>query len=148
MTKRDLALAYFSKGYNCSQAVLLAFARELGLTEGQAARLGASFGGGVARLKDICGAVSAMALVTGLQEGYEDPTDAEAKAVHYERVRALIGEFEAENGSRLCRELLDGHPEPPLEPGQAKPTHNPACYKFVGDAAQIMEAHVRAQSVG
>lgn len=144
MTKRELALSYFEKGYNCSQAVLLAFTQELGLSAAQVARMGASLGGGVAKLGELCGAVSGMALVSGMTEGFDDPLDGDAKAAHYERVRALIGEFEAENGSHLCKDLLEKNPEPVLEPGQAKPKHNPACYKFVGDAAQILEERLKA----
>lgn len=145
MTKRELALDYFNQGYNCSQAVLLAFSKEMGLTPEQIARLGSSFGGGVARLQEMCGAVSAMAMVAGLKEGYESPTDGEGKAAHYERVRGLATDFQKKNGSYICRELLAEHPMPAPEPGKAPPTHNPACWKFVGDAADILEGHLKEQ---
>ena len=140
MTKRELAEAYFSEGYNCCQAVVLAFTEELGLTKEQVARMGSSFGGGVARLREICGAVSGMAMTAGLHCGYDSPTDLEAKADHYHRVRLMAARFKKENGSYVCRELLAAHPQPAPEPGKPTLAHNPACGKFVGDAAAILEA--------
>lgn len=139
MTKRELAQTYFFDGYNCCQAVLLAFTEELGLTREQAARMGSSFGGGVSRLREICGAVSGMAMTLGLHCGYESPTDMEAKSAHYNRVRLMAARFKKENGSYVCRDLLNAHPEPLPAPGEAKPVHNPACGKFVGDAAAMLE---------
>ncbi len=141
MTKMDQAQLYFRDGYNCCQSVLLSFTEEMGLSKAQAARLGSSFGGGIARLRAICGAVSAMAMVIGLHEGYESPTDADAKAAQYELVRELVAQFQAENGSYTCGDLLDAHPAPGLPQG----AHNPACGKFVGDAAAILEAHFQKQ---
>lgn len=142
MTKRELAQANFHQGYNCCQAVLVAFAPELGLTPGQAARLGSSFGGGVARLREICGAVSAMALAAGLHSGYELPEDAEGKSAHYGRVRLMAARFKKENGSYVCRELLAAAktaPGPEPEPRTPQFYHNRACEKYVGDAAEILE---------
>ena len=106
MTKQEAAQANFSKGYNCCQAVLVAFQEELGMTEEQAARLGSGMGGGVARLRELCGAVSAMALIAGYCRGYSLPDDQANKARTYAQVRGLIEAFGQAHGAILCRELL------------------------------------------
>lgn len=139
MGKRELAERYFNEGYNCCQAVVLAFQKELGIGAEQAARLGSSFGGGLARLRELCGAVSGIALVEGLLAGYESPTDAEAKAAHYELIQAMANAFAKENGSYICRDLLALHPKPL----SGQNAHNPACAKFVGDAAALVEARIQ-----
>ena len=119
MDKAEMAQANFLKGYNCAQSVLLAFAPECGLSEETAAKLASSFGGGVARLREVCGAVSGMAMAAGLIKGYADPADRQAKIDHYALVQAMTAEFRAEFGTILCRELLKditttegGEPEP------------------------------------
>ena len=120
MDKAEMAQANFLKGYNCAQSVLLAFAPECGLSEETAAKLASSFGGGVARLREVCGAVSGMAMAAGLIKGYADPADRQAKIDHYALVQAMAAEFRAELGTILCRELLKdiattagaGEPEP------------------------------------
>ena len=139
MNKRELAQSYFDQGYNCCQSVILAFPEEVGLSESQLALLGSPFGGGLARLREICGAVSGMAIVAGLRDGYESPTDGDAKAAHYELVRKLIARFKEENGCYICRDLLASHPAP----AQSQSPHNPACNKFVGDAAAILEEYIQ-----
>lgn len=96
----------FAKGYNCSQAVLLAFAEELGMSFDMAARLSSSFGGGMGRLREVCGAVSGMFMVTGLLCGYADPEDHAAKTEHYKRIQQLAARFKEHTGSIICRELL------------------------------------------
>ena len=73
MTKGELAKEYFEKGYNCAQSVALAFKDEMGLDETTVAKLASSFGGGVARMREICGAVSGGAFVIGMLKGYSDP---------------------------------------------------------------------------
>ena len=77
------AESLFAEGYNCSQAVLLAFADECGLTQETAALLASSFGGGMGRLREVCGAVSGMFMVAGLCRGYDDPHANTEKADHY-----------------------------------------------------------------
>ncbi len=106
MDKGELARAYFMKGYNCAQSVTLAFAEELGLTEAQAARLASGFGGGVGRLREVCGAVSGMTLILGSLRGYSDIEDADAKTACYDMIQRAAHRFRAENGSYICRELL------------------------------------------
>ena len=108
MTKEELAENYFRKGANCAQAVLCAFAPECGLTEEEAMRLASGFGGGVGRMREICGAVSGMTLVVNILRGNTDFDDKEAKDRHYALVRRLAEDFRSRTGSVVCRELLGG----------------------------------------
>lgn len=102
------ARQYFLAGYNCCQSVVLAFADLLNLEEKTLLRLSSSFGGGVARMREVCGAVSGMAIVVGLLYGYDNPDDRQAKIEHYALVQLLAKEFAKKNGSIVCRQLLQG----------------------------------------
>ena len=107
MTHAEKAKAYFEQGYNCSQAVFCAFAEDLGMKRELAAKLSASFGGGLGRLRLTCGCVSGAAMVLGLALGYDpEQSEKDAKAKHYEKVRELTAALEGRNGSLSCRELL------------------------------------------
>lgn len=108
MTHGEIAKKYFEQGYNCAQAVTLAFAEEMGLEPEQAAKMASSFGGGLGRLREVCGCVSGMALAAGALYGYSDPEAKEEKADHYALIQRLAGEFKERNGSIICRELLAG----------------------------------------
>lgn len=96
----------FLSGYNCAQAVFCAFCDLTGLEVELAARLSSSFGGGLARLREVCGAVSGMAMTLGYLYGYGDPGATDEKKEHYARVRGLVEKFSAECGHYICRELL------------------------------------------
>lgn len=100
-----MAKALFLKGYNCSQAVLGAFCDVIRMDFDTAMKLASSFGGGVARLRQICGTCTAMFMVTGLIRGYTEH-EASAKSEHYAFIQAMAKEFEGRNGSIVCRELL------------------------------------------
>lgn len=100
----------FREGYNCSQAVLIAFEDKTGLDRKTAAMLSSSFGGGLARMREVCGAVSGAAMVLGLLKGFSDPKDFSAKSSHYRLVQEFARRFKEENGSVICRELLNGVP--------------------------------------
>lgn len=138
----DIARAYFLEGYNCAQSVVLAFQEELGLEKETAARLASSFGGGMGRLREVCGAVSGMFLAAGLLYGYSDPKDSAAKKAQYERVQRLAHEFSRRNGSIVCRELLglDHHADAP-EPSARTPEYykKRPCSDLVADAAELLE---------
>lgn len=95
----------FREGYNCAQAVFLAFACEK-MDRDEAARLASAFGGGLAGTRNTCVAVSGLAMAYGLLRGYADPQDKEAKRAEYEAVREMTEEFAQQNGSIICRELL------------------------------------------
>ncbi len=105
----EKATALFHKGYNCSQAVLCAFSEELGIDDQTALAVSSSFGGGMGRLRQVCGAVSGALMVLGLYYGGFTPGDQRGKAEHYARVQALAKAFEAQSGSIICKELLATH---------------------------------------
>ena len=106
----EKAKAYFLQGYGCAQAVLLTFADVIGMDETTLARLGSSFGGGMGRLREVCGAVSGAFAVLGFVCGYDDPTDGEGKSRHYAMIREFADRFKEKAGvpSIVCREILSG----------------------------------------
>lgn len=104
----ELARRLFMEGYNCSQSVFCAFCDVTGLDLDEAARMSSSFGAGFGRLREVCGTVSAAALVLGIVKGYSDPKDYEAKKAHYALVQEFARRFREANGSIVCRELLKG----------------------------------------
>jgi len=131
------ARALFESGYNCAQAVLLAFAPETGLPDEQAARLASSFGGGMGRLREVCGTASASFMVLGMVYGGYDPKDREAKAALYRRVQELAAQFRERNGSLICREIL----RRPKGPDDARPdARTPEYYASRPCAAIVAEA--------
>lgn len=105
MNRAERARELFESGYNCAQAVFLAFAEDRLGTE-EAARLASALGGGLAGTRNTCGAVSGMAMAYGLLRGYSDPAAKEEKQAVYEAVRDMIAEFEEKYGSSVCRVLL------------------------------------------
>ena len=109
MTKHsEYARDLFLQGYNCAQAVMCAFCDVTKMDIDDAARAASSFGGGLGRLREVCGGVSSAALILGIVKGYSDPKDTDAKKQHYRLVRELADRFQSENGSIICRELLRG----------------------------------------
>mgnify|MGYP000233831468 FL=1 len=109
MTKEERisrATELFKSGYNCSQSVVAAFADMYGFTEEQALRMAASFGGGIGRMRETCGAACGMFLLAGLEKGAIDGADREGKAANYALVQELAAEFKKRNGSLNCGELL------------------------------------------
>ncbi len=106
--RATLARNYFLTGYGCAQSVLLAYADLTGLDETTLARLGSSFGGGMGRLREVCGGVTGAFAVLGLLCGYDDPTDKEGKSRHYADIRELASRFtvRSRGGSIVCREIL------------------------------------------
>ena len=117
MTHADKAEALFKEGYNCSQAVVAAFCDVTKIDKKTALALSSSFGGGMGRLREVCGAVSGMFMVAGLLYGYTSPTDNEKKKAHYALIQAMAQKFKDKTGSSICRELLggpDNSPNPTL----------------------------------
>ena len=140
----ERARQLFFEGYNCAQAVLCAFSDVTGYDMETSARMASSFGGGMGRLRQTCGAVSGAALVLGIVKGYDDPADNEAKKQHYALVREFAEKFKEKNGSINCGELLKmaslnarpgGQPEQrSKEYYQKRP-----CPELVYDAALILD---------
>lgn len=104
MTKNAEEL--FKEGYNCAQAVFCANCEELGIDIETGAKLASSFGGGMGRMREVCGALSGLFMLLGLKEGYSDPKDTEGKKELYSKVQKLAQEFKEEFGSIICKELL------------------------------------------
>lgn len=130
---------YFQQGYNCCQAVAAAFADVAGLPRDVMLRLSCPFGGGFARLRYVCGAVSAMGLVAGLVYGDDTP---DCKKAMYPKVRELSDAFKAQFGSIVCAELLNGivtHDDPPTPEARTEAYyHRRSCLDCVQTAAQIL----------
>ncbi len=153
MPKDHAALArdLFLQGYNCAQAVFCAFCDVTGLDEKQSARLASSFGGGLGRLRETCGAVSAAAMVLGAARGYDVPGDYEAKKRHYALVRAFAERFRVLEDSICCRELLEkaglpvqtgSDPEPRTQEFYQKRP----CPRLIYEAAQILDEMLSSYS--
>ena len=101
------AVELFKQGFNCSQAVFASCADLYGIDdEALALRLSASFGGGMGRMRLVCGAASGMFLLAGLHNGSCTPHDNEGKMANYALVQELAGEFKGKYGSLICAELL------------------------------------------
>ncbi len=136
----ELAGKYFTDGYNCAQAVFAAFHEEMNLTESQALKMSSAFGGGMGRLREVCGAVSGMFMVLGTLYGYDDAKDDSAKKELYIRVQALADEFKDEYKTIICRELLgvDGAEKPEPAPRNPEYYRDRPCLAFVRSAARIL----------
>ena len=147
------ALALFKEGYNCAQSVAMAFADLIGMEEKLLARTTSSFGGGMGRLREVCGAVSGMFFVAGALYGYEEPGTAgqQEKAAHYARIQELAEEYRAVNGSIICRELLGletlGADQPMPELRTAEYYKKRPCGQLVMLAATIMEDYIKEHPI-
>lgn len=141
----EKALELFRKGYNCSQAVMLAFCDVMDMDEKTALKISSSFGGGIGRMREVCGAVSGMFMVAGMLYGYTDADDSQGKNDHYKRIQQLAGQFKELNGSYICRELLKDVPhttdhisaERTAEFYKLRP-----CERMVCDAARLMDLYI------
>ncbi|MDR1630892.1 MAG: C-GCAxxG-C-C family protein [Oscillospiraceae bacterium] len=143
----EKAKSLFHEGYNCAQAVFAAFCDETGLDFETALRLSSSFGGGMGRLREVCGAVSGMLMAAGMIFGYSDPKDKAAKAEHYALVQALAKRFEVENGSIICRELLGlsvKKESPALEERTESYYKKRPCADLVACAAEILDDYLES----
>lgn len=143
MTRHDeRARELFMQGYNCSQSVLCAFSDVTGMDAELSARIACSFGGGLSRLREVCGTVSGAALVLGIACGYSDPADGAAKTAHYRLVQEFARRFREAHGSIVCRELLAGvdtRPGGDPEARSAEYYKKRPCPELVRSAAQILD---------
>lgn len=142
----ELAMAFFKEGYNCSQSVFLAFCDEYDMDFEMASKISSSFGAGMGRLREVCGAVTGMFMVAGMIYGYTDPKDQYSKTEHYKRIQYLAKEFEEKNHSIICRELLGlkadkDSPVPELR--TAEYYKKRPCIELVGMAADIMDKYIK-----
>ena len=142
MTRAEQAAKLFFDGYNCAQAVALAFCDLTGLDETTTAKMASSFGGGMGRMREVCGAVSGMLLVTGLLYGYTEEVGT-AKKDHYALVQALAGQFQEKAGSIICREILKNPPSDPAPTPRTEEYYaQRPCARMVYWAAGILEEYI------
>lgn len=146
----EKACQLFAEGRNCAQAVFAAFSDVTGIDEETALRLSSSFGGGMGRMREVCGACSAMFMIAGLLYGYSSADDDKEKAEHYRRIQQLAAEFKAVHSTIICKELLKNlsvtnDPEPEKRTEQyykARP-----CIRFVRTAAEIIDRYISENPV-
>ena len=143
MDRATRAAEYFVNGYNCAQAIAVAFCDVIGMEKEQAAKMASSFGGGMGRMREVCGAVSGMLLVAGILYGYEIPGDDEQKKEHYSRVQELAGAFRQKIGSIVCREILKNPPSDPTpSPRTESYYRDRPCVRMVYTAAEILNEYI------
>ena len=137
----DKAVALFKEGFNCSQSVVAAFADKYGFTQEQALRMSASFGGGIGRMRETCGAACGLFMLAGLETGATEGSDKEGKAANYQLVQELAAEFKQRNGALRCADLFGlSKNEPVVSTPEARTNQYYAkrpCVKMVEEAARI-----------
>lgn len=148
MDHRKIAGDLFLEGYNCAQAVFLAFSDVTGYDKETALRISSSFGGGMGRMREVCGALSGIFMVAGVLWGYTGTDDGQKKMEHYARIQALAQRFKDKHNTILCRELLSGiktdtAPMPDVRDEQYYKIR--PCLRFVEDAAQVLDDMIREQ---
>lgn len=135
----------FQSGYNCAQSVFGAYAEELVLDFETALKISSSFGAGMGRLREVCGAVSGMFMAVGLANGYSSNSDNIIKANHYKTIQYLAKEFEKMNGSIICSELLGlAHKKDSPVPNERTEEYykKRPCKELVGDACRILDKYL------
>lgn len=145
MNKGESAYQNFMSGYNCSQAIAVAFAEELGLDKDIAARLSSGFGGGMGRMREVCGTFSGVVFVLSALYGYSEPKNLTVKKELYEKIRAFADKFREDNGSIICRELLGlDKPEESSAPEPRTPEYykKRPCPELCRYAANLLEEFI------
>lgn len=145
LDRRKAAEQYFTEGYNCTQSILMTF-RDL-LPEGSdiLLRAGSPLGGGMGRLREVCGSVTGMFLILGALTGYDTPETGERKIELYSRVQELADRFEKRYGSIVCRDLLGlaaGHDSPVPETRTKAYYQKRPCKEIIGTAAEILSEYL------
>ena len=143
MNHPEYAAQLFTQGYNCAQAVLIAFGDMTGLDEKTSARFIAGFGGGFGRLREVCGAVSGMFMVLGLLYGYDTPGDDVQKKAHYTHIQELAAKFKEEHQTIVCRDILKNPPSDPVPSPRTEEYYaTRPCVRMVYTAADILDAYI------
>lgn len=141
----DKACELFAGGLNCAQSVFVAFTDVTGMDRELAMRLSSSFGGGMGRMREVCGACSAMFMVAGILYGTGESFTHEDKTEHYKRIQHLAAQFREKHSTIICRELLKelsvtNAPEP--EKRTEKYYKVRPCVRFVRTAAEILDKYI------
>jgi len=141
----DRACELFAGGLNCAQAVFTAFSDVTGIDEETSKKLSSSFGGGMGRMREVCGACSGMFMAVGMLFGEGTEKDDKLKAAHYKRIQDLAEQFKAEHGTIICRELLKNlsvtsTPAPDKRTEQYYKVR--PCVRFVRTVAEILDRYL------
>ena len=150
MTRREAAMANFYSGYNCCQAIILAFEDMIPVDTSILSKLASSFGGGMGRLREVCGSVSGMFMVVGFLYGYDGPETGQVKADHYARIQELAHRFEEKHGSIVCREMLGLSVRHDVSVPEARTDEyykKRPCVEIIGDAAEILEQYIKENPI-
>ena len=145
MDKAKKAVELFESGYNCSQAIVLAVEDYLNVDRKTLQSLSSSFGGGISRLREVCGCVSGMAIIMGIIHGDYDVNDNDQKAKHYELIQKLALKFKEKTNSINCAELLDKVKEvesPTPEVRTKEYYEKRPCSKYIKIMAEIIESEL------
>ena len=134
----------FLQGYNCAQSVFGAFTDITEMDQDTAMRMASSFGGGMGRMREVCGACSGMFMVAGAMYGGYEPNDRAAKAAHYAMIQELAEKFREKNGSIICRDLLKAAETSPIPEKRTGMYYKKRpCADYVEDAAAILDAMLK-----
>lgn len=142
------AQGYFKAGYNCAQAVVMAFDDVMQMSPDELARLAAPFGGGMGRMREVCGTVSGMAFLAGAIKPSADPSNLEERKENYALVQLFADKFREENGDIVCRRLLGLEPiaerTETAMPSERTPEYyrKRPCSEYVGCAARIVAEYL------
>ncbi|MFR1672139.1 MAG: C-GCAxxG-C-C family protein [Candidatus Gastranaerophilaceae bacterium] len=138
----------FKEGYNCAQSVFCTFAEEIGMDFNSALKLSSSFGGGMGRLREVCGAVSAIFMIAGIKYGYTTPNDDKTKAEHYTRIQKLADKFKEKHKTIICRELLglDVQTDSPIPSKRTEEYYQTRpCEELIANACEIIADYIKEQ---
>lgn len=142
-TKPEIAVDLFREGYNCAQAVLVAYSDQCKLTKEMAESMSAPFGGGLGRQREVCGAVSGMCMVLGLMTKFDRENKHTARLTMYETTQKMCEKFKKHHGSIVCREILgertDNNQNHTPSPRTAQYYATRPCEKCIEDAAIILD---------
>ena len=143
MNHSEKAAELFLEGYNCAQAVAVAFCDVTGLDEKTTAQMVSAYGGGMGGLREVCGAVSGMFFVLGNLYGYDDPKNDAGKKQLYAQIQALAEQFKQEHTTIICRDLLGNLAKNPT-PSPRTPEYyaKRPCVRFVMTAAQLLDEFI------
>ena len=150
MTRKEQAINYFKEGYNCTQAVVLAFQDVLKIDAKELCKIASPFGGGISRMRETCGAVSGIVLVLGNLIGYDTPELGEKKHELYKKTQELLKIFENRYGSLTCRVLLNltnKHDDPKPSPRDHSFFEKRPCPELIGGAAEILNDYLVKEGI-
>ena len=144
MDRAMKAAQLFESGYNCAQAVAVAYADMVGMTEKQTARAVSGFGGGFGRLREVCGAVSGMVFIASILYGYDSTDDDQEKMAHYALIQSFAKQFaDMGTGSIVCREILKNPPSDPTPSQRSEEYYRlRPCARMCYNAAHILEKYI------